>query len=145
MRIIFKIFAVPIMLILTVVVAVFKALLHVGAWLLGIASGLIALLAAAMLFTGEYVGGGVYMALAFLVSPFGLPTVGAWLLAHLQIVNYSLRYFIMSCQLRVKLARSIEHEERRPDLGRRSSCIHPARPILVSVYHIPKSFTLRRR
>ena len=53
MRIIFKIFAVPIMLILTVVVAVFKALLHVGAWLLGIASGLIALLAAAMLFTGE--------------------------------------------------------------------------------------------
>ena len=96
MRIIFKIFAVPIMLILTVVVAVFKALLHVGAWLLGIASGLIALLAAAMLFTGEYVGGGVYMALAFLVSPFGLATVGAWLLAHLQIVNYSLRDFIMS-------------------------------------------------
>ena len=36
------------------------------------------------------------MALAFLVSPFGLPTVGAWLLAHLQIVNYSLRDFIMS-------------------------------------------------
>lgn len=96
MRIVFKFFAVPIMLVLTVAVAILKALLHVGAWLMGIASGLAALVGVVLLFTGEYVGGGVYLVLAFLLSPFGLPTVGAWLVAHMQGFNYCLRDFIMN-------------------------------------------------
>lgn len=96
MRIILKIFAIPVMLVLTVVVAVLKAALHMGSWLLGIVSGVAALVGIVLLFTGEYVGGGVYLTLAFLLSPFGLPTMGAWLVAHMQGFNYCLRNFIMS-------------------------------------------------
>ena len=96
MRLILKLFALPIMLFLTVAVGVLMLLLNVAAWLLGLASGVMGIVGVALIFKGQLVGAVLYLVIAFLISPYGLPTAAAWLLARVQFVNYSLRSFLMS-------------------------------------------------
>lgn len=43
---------------------------------------------------GQTVGGIVFLVLAFLVSPYGIPAVAEWLVDKLHSLNYALRGFI---------------------------------------------------
>lgn len=76
MRIILKIFAIPVMLVLTAVVSCSQSGASYGLMAFGNRLRGGALVGIVLLFTGEYVGGGVYLTLAFLLSPFGLPYHG---------------------------------------------------------------------
>lgn len=96
MRLILKLFALPVMLVLTVVVGVLLLLLNVGAWILGLASGVMGIVGVALLFKSQFIGAALYLVIAFLISPYGIPMAAAWLISRVQIVNYSLRSFLMS-------------------------------------------------
>jgi hypothetical protein len=94
MRIVLKILALPIVGILTLVVAVCSFLLLMTGILLWILSGLLFIASIIMLFTGQTAGGIAFLAIAFLVSPYGLPAFAAWLVGKLNSINASLKAFI---------------------------------------------------
>ena len=96
MRLILKLFALPLMLVLTVTVGILMLLLNVGAWILGMASGVMGIVGVALIFKSQFVGAALYLVIAFLISPYGIPMAAAWLISRVQIVNYSLRSFLIS-------------------------------------------------
>lgn len=97
MRLIFKIFALPFLLILSLLAAVLMFLFDVAGWLLSLASGILAVIAVGLfVLQHQPVGGVAFLVLAFLLSPYGLPAVAEFLIGLLGELNYSLRRFITS-------------------------------------------------
>ena len=94
-RLIFKLFVIPFALALTVVSALFSFILSASDMIFGIVSGLTSLAAAVMLVTGQTTGGIVFLAAAFLVSPFGLPALAGLLVKRLSGAGRRLRAFIL--------------------------------------------------
>lgn len=56
--------------------------------------GAICLLALILFIGGQALGGVVFLVLAFLVSPFGIPAIADWLMDRLYSLKYSLQSFI---------------------------------------------------
>lgn len=52
------------------------------------------LLAVVLFIGGQTLGGAVFLVLAFLVSPYGIPAIADWLVERLYSLNYALRDFI---------------------------------------------------
>ena len=52
------------------------------------------LLALVLFIGGQTLGGVVFLVLAFLVSPFGIPAIADWLMDRLYSLKYSLQSFI---------------------------------------------------
>ena len=99
MRLIFKIFALPFLLVLSLLAAVLMFLYDVAGWFLSLASGILAVIAVGLfVLQHQPVGGVAFLVLAFLLSPYGLPAVAEFLIGLLDELNYSLRRFITSCQ-----------------------------------------------
>lgn len=94
MRIIFKILAAPLVVVLAVGTAVLAFLCGVAEWLLNILSGLIVILALLAFWDKQFVNGGILLFIAFLCSPVGLPAVAGWVVEKLIDLDYSLRRFI---------------------------------------------------
>ena len=86
MRIILKIIAAPFVLALTLLVAVLNFSVSLASWVFG---GLFELF-----IQGNPQWGITGLVLAFLLSPFGLPTAAEWLVCKLDDLNYSLKSFI---------------------------------------------------
>ena len=89
MRLIFKILAVPVVLVLTLTVWLCAALLGLSAFLLGLAGTVLA-----VLITYSVKNGIILLVIAFLISPLGLPMLAVRMLGLLQDLNYRLRDFI---------------------------------------------------
>ena len=97
MRLIFKIFALPFLLVLSLLAAVLMFLYDVAGWFLSLASGILAVIAVGLfVLQHQPVGGLAFLVLAFLLSPYGLPAVAEFLIGLLDELNYSLRRFITS-------------------------------------------------
>ena len=97
MRIILKIIAAPVAVILTIAVAMSIFLFVLSEKILSLVSGLMALIGIAyMIFEREWVGGGVFLFLAFLTSPMGIPAIAEWMIGKLYGLNHALRDFITS-------------------------------------------------
>lgn len=95
MRIILKILAAPFVLVLTLLVAVLSFLLSLSVGILSIGASLLGLLGVLMMAVERDVyTGAALLAMAFAVSPFGLPALAGWLVGKLDDLNYSLRGFI---------------------------------------------------
>lgn len=94
MRIIFKILAAPLVVVLAVGTAVLAFLCGVAEWLLNIISGLIVILALLDFWDKQFANGGILLFIAFLCSPVGLPAVAGWVVEKLVDLDYSLRRFI---------------------------------------------------
>ena len=96
MRIILKIFAIPFVIILTILGAVTKFF----AWLSGTVFALISILfgigGAVLLFKGDIYSGIGILILAFLVSPFGIPAIAQTIAESFERMNDSLKHFIMA-------------------------------------------------
>lgn len=75
MKIILKLFAVPVVLALTVTVWLCALLLWLSAYLLGLAGTVVGLLGLAVLLTYSVKNGMILLVAAFLISPLGLPMV----------------------------------------------------------------------
>ena len=87
-KLLLKIAAVPVVAILALLVWFCTWLVYVSGAVLGLVS-LILCVCAVLLFLGSSVTGGIiYLILAFLVSPFGLPTAELWLLGKIQGLRY---------------------------------------------------------
>ncbi len=95
MRIVLKILAAPAMCLLALAVAACSFLLLVAGfvcWFLAVAAGIGGLV---LLFTQQPLGGLAFLAIAFLVSPYGLPRLCAWLVGKLNALRWSLGQFIL--------------------------------------------------
>lgn len=92
--IVLKILAAPFALLLTVLAAAVSFLFYMASAVCVVACVALALLAVALFIGGQTVGGIVFLVLAFLVSPYGIPAVAEWLVDKLHSLNYALRNFI---------------------------------------------------
>ena len=61
-----------------------------------VACVVLALLAVALFIGGQTLGGIVFLVLAFLISPYGIPSIAEWLVDKLHNLNFALRDFITS-------------------------------------------------
>lgn len=80
MKILLKLLVLPVALILSVLTALFMFLFDICAFLLTIASVILATLGIALFFVPSPLGGVVFLFLAFLLSPYGLQVVAGSLL-----------------------------------------------------------------
>lgn len=96
MRLILKLIAAPLILFLTVLVAVLMFLFSLSSFLLTVASVIMALLGVGLFFISYPMGGVIYLAIAFLLSPYGLQAVAGAVITRLERLNLSLRQFITS-------------------------------------------------
>jgi hypothetical protein len=94
MRIILKILAAPFALVFTVLAFFFTFLLSVSEKIFGVISGLIFIGAVILFITGEMLGGVLFLVIAFLVSPMGIPALAGKLSEMLANAGGSLRSFI---------------------------------------------------
>ena len=92
--IILKILAAPFVVALTLLVTIVSFLYCVTSALCYIGCMVLTLLALVLFIGGQTVGGAVFLVLAFLVSPFGIPTIADWLMDRLYSLKYSLQSFI---------------------------------------------------
>ena len=94
LKIVLKLLATPVVMILTVFIGLCVVLLHISALILGLAGTVVALLGLAVLITYSVKNGIILLVIAFLLSPFGLPMLAVRVLGVVQDVNYALRDFI---------------------------------------------------
>lgn len=94
MKLIAKIIAVPFVVALTIITAFMNFLLFLSGWIFGLASFILGIGGAGVLFSGDTFGGIVLLIMAFAVSPFGLPAIAEWAADKLGDLNYSLKGFI---------------------------------------------------
>jgi len=87
MRLLLKIIAAPIIVLLTLFVWICSAILYCSAYLLGLAGSLLGLLAILVFVLDSAKNGLLLFLAAYLVSPLGLPMAAAWLLARVQDVK----------------------------------------------------------
>ena len=91
MRILLKILFAPVMLALILFVNFFAFLLTVSSVFFGIAGTVFAILAAILFFAVNRTNGIIVLIFAFLISPFGLPMLAAWLLGKVQQLRYAVQ------------------------------------------------------
>lgn len=91
MRFILKILFAPIIAALAIVIWFFAFLLSLSAALLGIVSAILGFFGIFILFADSVSYGVGLLILAFLVSPYGLPMLAAWLLGQLQRLRYAVQ------------------------------------------------------
>ena len=92
--IVLKILAAPFVVALTLLVAIVSFLYCVASALCHIGCVVLTLLALVLFIGGQTVGGIVFLVLAFLVSPFGVPAIAEWLVDKLHSAKFALREFI---------------------------------------------------
>jgi hypothetical protein len=90
MKWILRIIAAPVVVLLTLFVSACALLLKMSAYALGLLGSILGLLSILVLLTGAVKNGIIVLAMAFLISPLGLPMLAAWLLGKIS----GLRYFI---------------------------------------------------
>lgn len=95
MKIVAKIFAAPVVLLLTLIVPFFTFLLTMTGVVFWIASVLVFIVGAVLLFTGQALGGIAFLGIAFIVSPCGLPSLIASLIGRMEAVRLSLKAFVL--------------------------------------------------
>ena len=91
MRLILKIVAAPIIVVLTLFVWICSGLLYCTAFIFGLAGTIVAILGVAVLVTYSPQNGIILLVIAFLVSPMGLPMAAAWLLGKIQDLRYAIQ------------------------------------------------------
>ena len=90
MRLLLRILAAPVVVILTLFVWICSAILYCSAYLLGLVSSLVGLMALVMFISGSVRNAILLLILAYLISPLGLPMAAAWLLARVQDLRYAI-------------------------------------------------------
>ena len=81
----------PIVVALTLFVWICLGLVYVSGLVLGLISTIIALLGVSVLITYSPQNGVILLAIAFLISPMGLPLAAIWLLGKVQDLKYAIQ------------------------------------------------------
>ena len=91
MKTLLKIAVMPVALVLDLLTWICVGLISCSAILFRVASGILAVLALAVLVTYSVQNGLILLALAFLVSPLGIPMIAVWLLGSLQKISGAIK------------------------------------------------------
>ena len=91
LKLVLKIAAAPVVLVLTLFTWVRFGLLYVSSFIFGLASTVVALLGLAVLVTYSPQNGIILLVIAFLVSPLGLPMAAAWLVSKVQDLRFAIQ------------------------------------------------------
>lgn len=81
----------PVALVLDLLTWICVGLISCSAILFRVVSGILAVLALAVLVTYSVQNGLILLTLAFLVSPFGIPMIAVWLLGSLQKISGAIK------------------------------------------------------
>lgn len=84
MKAVFKILMFPVVLVIDLFTWICCGLLSCTAFVFSLASSLVSILAVAVMLTYSVQNGVILLAIAFLISPMGLPMLATWMLAGLQ-------------------------------------------------------------
>ena len=84
MKVLLKIAITPVAAVLQLIIWICSAVLHGSAFLFGLAGTLIGILGLAVMLTYSTRNGLILMAIAFLVSPLGIPMAAVWALRKAQ-------------------------------------------------------------
>ena len=90
MKFLLKIMFAPVIVVLALVVNVCSFALQLAGGILDIAAFLVGIFGLAILVLDSLKNGLIILTVAYLISPYGLPMIGAWLIAQIQ----SLKFFI---------------------------------------------------
>ena len=96
MRLFFKILLLPFILITWILYGVCKLIVLASGMILGIVSGLTLVAAVVLFFKTGVIPGVALLVIAFLISPYGIPKLAAWLTGKLGGLSYALRDFVTS-------------------------------------------------
>lgn len=96
MRLFFKILLLPFILITWILYGVCKLIVLASGMILGIVSGLTLVAAVVLFFKTGVIPGVALLMVAFLISPYGIPKLAAWLTGKLGGLSYALRDFVTS-------------------------------------------------
>ena len=91
MKLIFKILTVPVTLAIDLFTLICIGMISFSEMLLRLVSGIIAILGVAVLATYSPKNGLILLAIAFLVSPMGIPMLAVWVLGRLQNISCLLK------------------------------------------------------
>ena len=94
LKLLLKILAAPVILALTLFVWICVGIVYISGLVLGLFSAVIALLGLAVLVTYSPQNGIILWAIAFLISPFGLPQLAFWLLGKVQDLKFAIQDLI---------------------------------------------------
>lgn len=78
-RFVLRILLAPIVLLLTIIIFVLALLLAISTRALAVVSSLGVTLSLLLFITGDHKNGGIFLLLAWLISPLGLPMIAEWL------------------------------------------------------------------
>ena len=88
MKFLLKILFAPVIVILTLIIWTFALILRLSAWVFGIIGTILGILGLAILLLDSVTNGIIVLVIAFLVSPVGLPMLGAWTIGQMQRFRY---------------------------------------------------------
>lgn len=91
MRFLLKILCAPVVAVLAIFSWFFAFLLNLSAIVFGIAGTVFGILGAIILFMDSIKNGVIVLIIAFLVSPFGLPMLAAWLVGCVQQLRFAIQ------------------------------------------------------
>ncbi|WP_050618712.1 CD1845 family protein [Intestinimonas massiliensis (ex Afouda et al. 2020)] len=94
--IVLKILAAPVMVIAMILAALINFLFCVAYAFCYVICVILVILSVLLFITGETTGGIVFIILAFLFSPFGIPAIAEWLVLKLNDLKENLKDFITS-------------------------------------------------
>jgi len=94
MRLILKVLALPLAGFLALIIGICSFLLVISGVILNIVSVLVVLVALLNIFAYDRTAGLIWLAIAFLISPFGLPKVAEWLISRMSDVYQAIKNFI---------------------------------------------------
>jgi len=96
MRLFFKILLLPFILITWILYGVCKLIVLTSGMILGIVFGIALVAAVVLFFKAGVIPGAIVLVIAFLISPYGIPKLAAWLTGKLGGLSYALRDFVTS-------------------------------------------------
>lgn len=88
MKFILKILFAPVIAVLAGFIWLCALSLRISAWVFGIVSTILGILGLAVLLLDSITNGIIVLAIAFLVSPIGLPMAAAWMIGQMQRFRY---------------------------------------------------------
>ena len=96
MRVILKIISLPVIIITWILYGVCRLLVLLSGIVLGIISGAVCVAAIVLFFKVGLIPGIAFLVIAFLISPYGIPRLAAWLTGKLGGISYALKDFVIS-------------------------------------------------
>ena len=96
MRLVLKFLSLPFIIITWLLYGICRLLVLASGVILGILSGITFIAAVILFLKAGALPGVAFLMIAFLISPYGIPKLAAWLTGKLGGLNYALREFVMS-------------------------------------------------